>query len=116
MSIDKPDLDLATVPDDLVACLNANTEGFLAVPCDDPLVNAQSLVTLVLTDQQAAAAAADYDGFSSGQAVQLCQSAVATAFPSVDSSGAKAALPIAFAFTGTFDCYVDHAAGTPFIT
>ncbi|WP_153503996.1 hypothetical protein [Cumulibacter manganitolerans] len=112
--IEKPAVDLSTVADDQIACLNATSEGYLPMPCDNPQVNAQSLVTVVLTQQAADAAKAGYDAFTSGQTPQLCQQAVSAAFPAAGKP-AKAATPVAFAFTGTFDCYVDRAAGEPFV-
>lgn len=114
IDIDKPQLDLEEIPDELVACLNANVEGYLPVPCDDALVNAQSLVSVVLDEASAEAAKQDYDTYSGTTAPQICQQAVTAAYPDAGKP-AKAAMPIAFAFTGRFDCYVDHVAGEPLI-
>lgn len=111
---DEPAFDLQTVPTELVACLNANAEGTFPVPCDDPLANAQTLVTIELTDDATTEAKADYDAFKT-DAAALCADAGAAAFPNAGKP-ALAALPIDFAFDGTLDCYVERAPGDPLVT
>lgn len=108
-----PTPDLAEVPDELIACLNTNAEGYLAMPCGDPSVNGQAVVTIVLDAAATESAKQDYDAFS-GQAGAMCADAVQSAYPDAGKEG-KAALPIAFSFTGSFDCYVDRAPGDPFL-
>lgn len=111
---DQPSIDLQTIPDELVACLNANVEGTFPVPCDDPLANAQALVTVELDAEATATATADYDAFKT-DAADICADAVTTAFPNAGKPG-LAALPIEFAFDGRFDCYVERTAQEPLIT
>lgn len=111
---DQPSIDLQTIPDELVACLNANVEGTFPVPCDDPLANAQALVTVELDAEATATATADYEGFKT-DAADICADAVTTAFPNAGKPG-LAALPIEFAFDGRVDCYVERTAQEPLIT
>lgn len=113
VSFETPTPDLGEIPDELIACLNANAEGYLAMPCDDSSVNGQALVTIVLDTAATQSATQDYEAFSS-QAATMCADAVQGAFPDAGKEG-KAALPIAFSFTGRFDCYVDRAPDDPLL-
>lgn len=108
-----PTRDLAEIPGELVACVNANAEGYLPMSCDDADANGQAVVTIVLDAGATESAKQDYEAFA-GQAGKMCAAAVQSAFPDAAKEG-KAALPIAFSFTGRFDCYVDRAPGDPLL-
>lgn len=109
-----PQAALKDKSDDIAECLVVGEEGALPVPCGDPLMNAQALVTVVLDDAATQAAQQGYDAFQKDQAPGICADAVKKAYPSVTEPG-KAATPIAFAFHGHFDCYVERKPGDPVI-
>ena len=110
---EEPSFDLQTIPKDLVQCSNTNIEGVVPVPCDDPLANAQSLVTVVLDAPATETAKAGYEAFKT-EAAAICADAVSTAFGDAGKPG-LAALPIEFAFNGRFDCYVERTADEPLV-
>ncbi|MFV0533074.1 MAG: hypothetical protein ACK5MR_05405 [Cumulibacter sp.] len=107
-------LDYGTIPEDLAACLAADVEGSFATACDDEITNAQVLARVTLDSAETEKVQANYGAFAA-EAEQICADTVKAGFPDVDKPG-KASLPVAFAFDGTFDCYVERAASDPLVT
>lgn len=112
ITVTDPKPDLSTVPPELASCLNANSEGFLVVSCDDPLANAQALVTVYR--EGSLDPSGQGGAFTEDAALMACQSAMEKGFPNVTKE-VKAVLPIPQAYAGHFDCYVDRAPGDPLI-
>ncbi|WP_134323716.1 hypothetical protein [Cumulibacter soli] len=107
-------LDYGTISENLAACLAADVEGSFVAACDDEITNAQVLARVTLDAAKTEQVQANYDAFAA-EAEQICADTVTAGFPDVDKPG-KASLPVAFAFDGTFDCYVERVASDPLVT
>ncbi|WP_106849961.1 septum formation family protein [Blastococcus sp. Marseille-P5729] len=115
LPIDAPGLDLGTVPEELALCLKVDSAGTTPLACDDPQANAQTLVTVVRNGKTPMDSAPAEDGYGADVAQMVCQDVVTAAYPTVTGE-VKAAIPGVHGITGTFDCYIDRAAGAPLVT